>query len=310
MRGNRRLEGTTEGERPFGLLPRQKESRRVAAVSSSTSPFGQNEWLVEEMYRKFREDPSSVDPSWHEFLVDYSPEPTAGTSSTAGDGQPAAPTAPPEPGPAPAPKSADGNGAPAKAEQAPQPTARRRLDACQEEAPPAKTQPPPPRPTWRSPSRRSEARRETRLRRRRRGAGAARRRRRGREEHVGVAGRADRDQRARHPGQADDRQPHRHQQPPQAHPRRQDLVHPPAGLRDRAGGQEVPEHEPALRRGRRQAERRHPGAHQPRSGDRPAGQGRQPSAGRGGHQELPRPCGSASSSPPTRTSCGAPATAS
>ena len=45
-------------------------------MSSPTSPFGQNEWLVEEMYRKFREDPSSVDPSWHEFLVDYSPEPT------------------------------------------------------------------------------------------------------------------------------------------------------------------------------------------------------------------------------------------
>ncbi|WP_368575740.1 2-oxoglutarate dehydrogenase E1 subunit family protein, partial [Mycolicibacterium fortuitum] len=45
-------------------------------MSSSPSPFGQNEWLVEEMYRKFREDPSSVDPSWHEFLVDYSPEPT------------------------------------------------------------------------------------------------------------------------------------------------------------------------------------------------------------------------------------------
>ncbi|HEY6573683.1 MAG TPA: multifunctional oxoglutarate decarboxylase/oxoglutarate dehydrogenase thiamine pyrophosphate-binding subunit/dihydrolipoyllysine-residue succinyltransferase subunit, partial [Mycobacterium sp.] len=43
-------------------------------------PFGQNEWLVEEMYRKFREDPSSVDPSWHEFLVDYSPEPADETS--------------------------------------------------------------------------------------------------------------------------------------------------------------------------------------------------------------------------------------
>ncbi|MBV8349844.1 MAG: multifunctional oxoglutarate decarboxylase/oxoglutarate dehydrogenase thiamine pyrophosphate-binding subunit/dihydrolipoyllysine-residue succinyltransferase subunit, partial [Mycolicibacterium sp.] len=50
-------------------------------MSSSPSPFGQNEWLVEEMYRKFRDDPSSVDPSWHEFLVDYSPEP-------AGNGQP------------------------------------------------------------------------------------------------------------------------------------------------------------------------------------------------------------------------------
>ena len=28
------------------------------------------------MYRKFRDDPSSVDASWHEFLVDYNPEPT------------------------------------------------------------------------------------------------------------------------------------------------------------------------------------------------------------------------------------------
>ncbi|MGV0750874.1 2-oxoglutarate dehydrogenase E1 subunit family protein, partial [Mycolicibacter minnesotensis] len=43
-------------------------------MSGISSPFGQNEWLVEEMYRKFREDPSSVDPSWHEFLADYSPD--------------------------------------------------------------------------------------------------------------------------------------------------------------------------------------------------------------------------------------------
>jgi 2-oxoglutarate decarboxylase len=93
---------------------------------SSPSPFGQNEWLVEEMYRKFREDPSSVDPSWHEFLVDYSPEPTTETRSTGGNGKPsaAAPVAPPEPAPAPAPKAAEGNGvsAPAKApEKAPEP---------------------------------------------------------------------------------------------------------------------------------------------------------------------------------------------
>jgi 2-oxoglutarate dehydrogenase complex dehydrogenase (E1) component-like enzyme len=40
---------------------RVEESRRVPAVSSTSSPFGQNEWLVEEMYRKFRDDPSSVD---------------------------------------------------------------------------------------------------------------------------------------------------------------------------------------------------------------------------------------------------------
>ena len=34
------------------------------------------------MYRKFRDDPSSVDPSWHEFLVDYSPEPTGNGEQT------------------------------------------------------------------------------------------------------------------------------------------------------------------------------------------------------------------------------------
>ncbi|HZA10520.1 multifunctional oxoglutarate decarboxylase/oxoglutarate dehydrogenase thiamine pyrophosphate-binding subunit/dihydrolipoyllysine-residue succinyltransferase subunit [Mycobacterium sp.] len=61
-------------------------------MSSSPSPFGQNEWLVEEMYRKFRDDPSSVDPSWHEFLVDYSPEPaTTDTDSQAGNGRPSVP---------------------------------------------------------------------------------------------------------------------------------------------------------------------------------------------------------------------------
>ena len=73
---------------------RTEESRRAAAVSSTSSPFGQNEWLVEEMYRKFRDDPSSVDASWHEFLVDYNPE---ATGDTPADGQPAAPTpVPPE----------------------------------------------------------------------------------------------------------------------------------------------------------------------------------------------------------------------
>ncbi|WP_241566494.1 multifunctional oxoglutarate decarboxylase/oxoglutarate dehydrogenase thiamine pyrophosphate-binding subunit/dihydrolipoyllysine-residue succinyltransferase subunit [Mycolicibacterium elephantis] len=62
------------------------------------------------MYRKFREDPSSVDPSWHEFLVDYSPEPTIDSQTAEGNGQPAAqraaPVSPPEPAPAPAPKAA------------------------------------------------------------------------------------------------------------------------------------------------------------------------------------------------------------
>ncbi|OMB93365.1 alpha-ketoglutarate decarboxylase [Mycobacterium sp. NS-7484] len=81
-------------------------------MSSSPSPFGQNEWLVEEMYRKFREDPSSVDPSWHEFLVDYSPEPT--TDNTVANGQATAASAAPAPAPAAPAKEAPAKEAPAK----------------------------------------------------------------------------------------------------------------------------------------------------------------------------------------------------
>jgi 2-oxoglutarate decarboxylase len=93
-------------------------------VSSSPSPFGQNEWLVEEMYRKFREDPSSVDPSWHEFLVDYSPEPATDTQSSSGNGQQAAPAAAPPREPAPAPKPAESNGSPST----PQPQAKAKAE--------------------------------------------------------------------------------------------------------------------------------------------------------------------------------------
>jgi 2-oxoglutarate decarboxylase len=111
--------------------------------------------LVEEMYRKFREDPSSVDPSWHEFLVDYSPESTAGTSNDVGDAQSSAPTAPREPGPAPAPapQAAQSNGAgaakaeaaPAKTEPAPAP-AKAEATPAKTESAPAKSEPEPAKP--------------------------------------------------------------------------------------------------------------------------------------------------------------------
>jgi len=66
-------------------------------VSTTSSPFGQNEWLVEEMYRKFRDDPSSVDPSWHEFLVDYNPDPTDAQAAESGPAPAAAPKTSPAP---------------------------------------------------------------------------------------------------------------------------------------------------------------------------------------------------------------------
>ncbi len=91
-------------------------------MSSASSPFGQNEWLVEEMYRKFRDDPSSVDPSWHEFLVDYDPEPT--TAAIVADSPPASSAAPAAPTPAPpAPAAPVATPAPAPAPAAaPAPT--------------------------------------------------------------------------------------------------------------------------------------------------------------------------------------------
>ncbi len=88
-------------------------------MSSTTSPFGQNEWLVEEMYRKFRDDPSSVDPSWHEFLVDYSPEPISEAApAPVRQDRPSGQTetvVPPAPGAAPTTTPAPTSPAPAKA---------------------------------------------------------------------------------------------------------------------------------------------------------------------------------------------------
>src|SRR6185437_5262968 len=105
---------------------RTKELRRTAAVSNISSPFGQNEWLVEEMYRKFRDDPSSVDPSWHEFLVDYNPESTGETPAEVKPAPAPPATAPPAVTPPQAVRvpAASGNGAPTTpkpATQAPAP---------------------------------------------------------------------------------------------------------------------------------------------------------------------------------------------
>ena len=35
--------------------------------------FGPNEWLVDEMYERFQQDPSSVDKAWWDFFADYAP---------------------------------------------------------------------------------------------------------------------------------------------------------------------------------------------------------------------------------------------
>ncbi|MGW1093873.1 2-oxoglutarate dehydrogenase E1 subunit family protein, partial [Streptomyces sp. NPDC002596] len=51
-------------------------------ASPGTSPaaaFGPNEWLVDEIYQQYLQDPNSVDRAWWDFFADYKP----GTSGTA-----------------------------------------------------------------------------------------------------------------------------------------------------------------------------------------------------------------------------------
>ncbi|MGC4939582.1 multifunctional oxoglutarate decarboxylase/oxoglutarate dehydrogenase thiamine pyrophosphate-binding subunit/dihydrolipoyllysine-residue succinyltransferase subunit [Kribbella sp. DT2] len=48
----------------------------MATEPSDTNPlaaFGANEWLVDEMYEKYQQDPKSVDPAWLDFFKEYSP---------------------------------------------------------------------------------------------------------------------------------------------------------------------------------------------------------------------------------------------
>jgi 2-oxoglutarate decarboxylase len=78
-----------------------------------TSSFGPNDWLVDEMYERYRDDPESVSESWREFFADYRTDHrTNGGSATraAPDVPPAAATeAPPVPTqPAPAPTAPAG----------------------------------------------------------------------------------------------------------------------------------------------------------------------------------------------------------
>jgi len=85
-----------------------------SSTSSPADEFGPNEWLVEEMYQRFLDDPNNVDPAWHEFFADYRPTAAAATvDDSAGTGsvqeaaqRPGRPSAPSDAPTAPAPTPA------------------------------------------------------------------------------------------------------------------------------------------------------------------------------------------------------------
>ncbi|MFC3999665.1 multifunctional oxoglutarate decarboxylase/oxoglutarate dehydrogenase thiamine pyrophosphate-binding subunit/dihydrolipoyllysine-residue succinyltransferase subunit [Nocardiopsis sediminis] len=58
-------------------------------ASQPLTDFGPNEWLVEELYQKYLEDPNSVDKAWWNFFADYKSGATKASNGT-GNGAPAA----------------------------------------------------------------------------------------------------------------------------------------------------------------------------------------------------------------------------
>ncbi|PND51534.1 multifunctional oxoglutarate decarboxylase/oxoglutarate dehydrogenase thiamine pyrophosphate-binding subunit/dihydrolipoyllysine-residue succinyltransferase subunit [Rhodococcus sp. ENV425] len=116
--------------------------------SSSTSQFGQNQWLVDEMYQRFQDDPSSVDASWHEFLTDYSPEAAVagGANGATQTQRPAQSSAPTSTESAPASKATPAQ-APPKAATAPaKPAPAPKAAPAPEPAKPAAAKPAPAKP--------------------------------------------------------------------------------------------------------------------------------------------------------------------
>ncbi len=108
----------------------------MAESSEGTTPhdnplaaFGANEWLVDEMYERYQQDPNSVDKAWWAFFKDYNPGDQPGSNGTRSTQQ-GAPAAP-----APSPQATTRQ-APAK----PEPT--KPEPAQQQKASPAKTQAP------------------------------------------------------------------------------------------------------------------------------------------------------------------------
>ncbi|WP_406725542.1 multifunctional oxoglutarate decarboxylase/oxoglutarate dehydrogenase thiamine pyrophosphate-binding subunit/dihydrolipoyllysine-residue succinyltransferase subunit [Streptomyces sp. GD-15H] len=136
------------------------------AGKNPAAVFGANEWLVDEIYQQYLQDPNSVDRAWWDFFADYKPGApqssapvsnaatgTAGTT-TAPPATPAQPAATPAPAPAPPaapppaaaapaaqPAAKAPAQAPAPAKAAPAPAKPAAAKAPAAKAPAAKAQP-------------------------------------------------------------------------------------------------------------------------------------------------------------------------
>ncbi|MCD9595321.1 hypothetical protein, partial [Streptomyces sp. 8ZJF_21] len=68
--------------------------------SNPAAAFGPNEWLVDEIYQQYLQDPNSVDRAWWDFFADYKPGQDTGSAvaappqAVAASAAPAAPAKP------------------------------------------------------------------------------------------------------------------------------------------------------------------------------------------------------------------------
>jgi 2-oxoglutarate decarboxylase len=76
------------------------ESSRTPA-DLSKADFGPNEWLVDELYQKYLEDPNSVDRAWWNFFADYQPDSRPAQKATLNGAATASDSPPTSAGPAP-----------------------------------------------------------------------------------------------------------------------------------------------------------------------------------------------------------------
>ncbi|WP_338932133.1 multifunctional oxoglutarate decarboxylase/oxoglutarate dehydrogenase thiamine pyrophosphate-binding subunit/dihydrolipoyllysine-residue succinyltransferase subunit [Streptomyces netropsis] len=91
---------------------------------SPADVFGPNEWLVDEIYQQYLQDPNSVDRAWWDFFADYKPGKDTGSAA-------AAPPAPPGAAPAtPAAQPAQPAAAAPAAPAAPAPQAAKPAQAA------------------------------------------------------------------------------------------------------------------------------------------------------------------------------------
>ncbi|GAB2725978.1 multifunctional oxoglutarate decarboxylase/oxoglutarate dehydrogenase thiamine pyrophosphate-binding subunit/dihydrolipoyllysine-residue succinyltransferase subunit [Streptomyces bullii] len=124
------------------------------AGKNPAAAFGPNEWLVDEIYQQYLQDPNSVDRAWWDFFADYKPGAAAtpapagtaaagaaGTTSTAQQAAPAAPAQPPAAAPAPAAAKPAAAQAPAQAQPAAQAPAPAKAAAPAPAAKPAAAKP-------------------------------------------------------------------------------------------------------------------------------------------------------------------------